>query len=100
MTEALMERALEAEIATRVGYEEHDPIVKASGSRRNGKSKKSLKGEFGEIEIAAPRDREVTFEPRIIEKGQTRMAGDTKILSIERVCASPVGKLPRKSWPI
>src|ERR1017187_6086809 len=47
------------------------------------KSKKTLKGDFGEIEIATPRDREATFEPRIIAKGQTRMAGlDAKILSM------------------
>src|SRR2546423_14580797 len=75
LTKALMERALEAEMATHLGYEKHDPAVKTSGNRRNGKSKKTLKGEFGEIAIATPRDREATFEPRIIQKWQTRMAG-------------------------
>ena len=83
LTKALMERALEAEMATHLGYGKHEPAAKSSGNRRNGKSKKTLKGEFGEIEITTPRDREATFEPRIIEKGQTRMAGlDTKILSM------------------
>ena len=57
--------------------------AKPNANRRNGKSKKTLKGEFGEIEITTPRDREATFEPRLIQKGQTRMAGlDTKILSM------------------
>jgi putative transposase len=83
LTKALMERALEAEMATHLGYEKHDQEAKPSGNRRNGKSKKTLKGDFGEIEIATPRDREATFEPRIIAKGQTRMAGlDAKILSM------------------
>ena len=83
LTKALMERALEAEMATHLGYEKHDPAAKPNGNRRNGKSKKTLKGEFGEIEIATPRDREATFEPRIVQKGQTRLAGlDTKILSM------------------
>jgi putative transposase len=83
LTKALMERALEAEMATHLGYQKHEPIIKPSDNRRNGKSKKTLKGEFGEIEITTPRDREATFEPRIIQKGQTRMAGlDTKILSM------------------
>src|SRR5664279_3935348 len=83
LTKALMERALEAEMANHLGYEKHDQEAKPSGNRRNGKSKKTLKGEFGEIEIVTPRDREATFEPQIIPKGQTRMAGlDGKILSM------------------
>ena len=75
LTKALMERALEAEMATHLGYEKHDPGEKPSENRRNGKSKKTVKGDFGEIEITTPRDRDATFEPRIVAKGQTRMAG-------------------------
>ena len=83
LTKALMERALEAEMATHLGYEKHDPGEKLSENRRNGKSKKTVKGDFGEIEITTPRDRDATFEPRIVAKGQTRMAGlDGKILSM------------------
>jgi putative transposase len=83
LTKALMERALEAEMATHLGYEKHGAGEKKNDNRRNGKSRKTLKGDFGEIEITTPRDREATFEPRIIGKGQTRMAGlDSKILSL------------------
>jgi len=83
LTKALMERALEAEMATHLGYEKHEPGAKPDGNRRNGKSKKTLKGEFGEVEITTPRDREATFEPRLIQKEQTRMGGlDGKILSM------------------
>ena len=69
LTKALMERALEAEMTTHLGYEKHESAVKASENRRNGKSKKTLKREFGEIEISTPRDREATFEPRLMQKG-------------------------------
>lgn len=83
LTKALMERALEAEMAAHLGHPKHGPAVDPVGNRRNGKSKKTMKGDLGAIEITTPRDREATFEPRLIAKGQTRMAGlDTKILSM------------------
>ena len=83
LTKALMERALEAEMATHLGYEKHDPGEKPGENRRNGKSKKTVRGDFGEIEITTPRDRDASFEPRIVGKGQTRMAGlDAKIVSL------------------
>jgi putative transposase len=53
------------------------------GNRRNGYSKKTIKGEFGQAEISVPRDRLGEFEPQILPKGQTRFAGfDQKILSL------------------
>jgi transposase-like protein len=42
------------------------------GHTRNGKSQKTLKGDFGELELETPRDRQATFEPKIVAKGQTR----------------------------
>jgi putative transposase len=83
LTKALMERALQAELTDHLGYEKHDPAGHNSGNSRNGKSHKKLKGEFGEIELETPRDRNGTFEPKIIAKGQTRFNGfDDKILSM------------------
>jgi putative transposase len=52
-------------------------------NRRNGHSKKTIKGEFGEAQISVPRDRASEFEPQIVKKGQTRFDGfDDKILSL------------------
>ena len=52
------------------------------GNARNGKSKKTLQGEFGELPIEIPRDRQGSFVPQLIPKHQTRWAGfDDKILS-------------------
>jgi putative transposase len=42
-----------------------------------------VKADFGEIDLAVPRDRQATFEPKIVPKGQTRFPGfDDKILSL------------------
>ena len=81
--QSVVERALQVEMSAHLGYEKHDPKGKHSGNSRNGSSTKGIKGEFGEAEIAIPRDRSGTFEPQLIPKGQTRFDGfDDKILSM------------------
>lgn len=83
LTKALLERALSAELTEHVGYDKHDPAGYNSGNSRNGNSKKKLKGEFGEIELETPRDRNGSFEPAIVSKGQTRFTGfDDRIISM------------------
>jgi len=83
LTKAVLERALKAELSHHLGYEKHSPEGKNSGNSRNGKSKKTLKGEFGTLPIDVPRDRQASFEPKIVAKGQTRFTGfDDKILSL------------------
>src|SRR5919112_5580129 len=83
LTKALLERAMQAELTDHLGYEKHDPVGHKSGNSRNGKSRKKLKGDFGEIELETPRDRNGTFELKIVEKHQTRFTGfDDKILSM------------------
>ena len=60
-----------------------DERRQASGNSRNGYSQKTLKGEQGHIEIAIPRDRQGSFEPQLVKKGQTRFEGyDDKILAL------------------
>ncbi|MFA5242582.1 MAG: transposase, partial [Sulfuricella sp.] len=83
LTKKLVERALEAEMAEHLGHAKHEPVVNPAGNTRNGKSKKTLKGEFGELPIEIPRDRHGSFEPQLIPKHQTRWTGfDDKILSL------------------
>ncbi len=83
LTKALVERAMKAEMTEHLGFEKHDPAGKNSGNSRNGSSKKTIKGEFGNIDIAVPRDRNSTFEPVIVPKGETRFTGfDDKIISM------------------
>lgn len=83
LTKALLERAMQAEMTEHLGYEKHDPAGNNSGNSRNGGTTKTLKGEFGEMPLETPRDRQGTFEPKIIAKGQTRFTGfDGKIISM------------------
>lgn len=87
LTQQLMkmtvEAALGAELDEHLGYEKHDPAGRGSGNSRNGTSPKRLKGQHGEIEIDAPRDRAGTFEPQFVRKGQTRLTQmDDQILAL------------------
>jgi putative transposase len=80
---AVLERALNAELTHHLGYERHDPAGNNSGNSRNGTSSKTVKGDFGELELEVPRDRTSTFEPQILPKHQTRFTGfDDKIVSL------------------
>lgn len=83
LTKRLLERTLGAELTDHVGYEKSDPAGRNSGNSRNGVSRKTLKGTFGTMPIEVPRDRNATFEPKIIGKHQTRFEGfDDKIISL------------------
>src|ERR1043165_1121849 len=79
----VLERAMSAELTQHLGYEKHDPAGYKSGNSRNGASSKTIKGDFGELEIEVPRDRNSTFEPQVLPKHQTRFTGfDEKIVSL------------------
>src|SRR5438477_411584 len=83
ITKLVLERAMQAEMTHHLGYEKHDPAGYHSGNSRNGVTRKTLKGDFGEIELETPRDRSGDFAPQIIQKNQTRWTGfDDKILSM------------------
>src|SRR2546428_6654810 len=83
LTKAILERALQAELTDHLGFEKHDPAGHHSGNSRNGSGRKALKGDFGELELETPRDRQASFEPQIVAKGQTRFTGfDDKIISM------------------
>src|SRR3954454_12041418 len=83
LTKALLERAMGAELSNHLGYEKHDSVGRGSGNNRNGGSRKKVQGDFGAVEIEVPRDRNGTFEPKIIPKHERRFTGfDDKILSM------------------
>ena len=76
-----VEAALGAEMEQHLGYAKNEPNT--SSNSRNGHSKKTLKGDHGQVEITVPRDRESSFEPVIVKKGETRLtAMDNQILSL------------------
>ena len=83
MMKSILETALGAEMDDHLGYDKHSPEGYGSGNSRNGSTKKTLKGEFGEIELETPRDRDGTFEPQLVRKRQTRITGfDDQILAM------------------
>jgi putative transposase len=83
LTKKLLERAMQAEITEHLGYEKNAPSGKNSGNSRNGIYKKNIKGEFGNLDVAVPRDRNASFEPIILPKGESRFTGfDDKIISM------------------
>ena len=83
LTKRLVERALRGELTHHLGYERNEDAAAKGSNRRNGSSRKTLKGDFGDLEISVPRDREGTFEPVMVAKNQTRWTGfDDKILSM------------------
>src|ERR1044071_8840085 len=83
LTKAVLERAMQAELTHHLGYEKHSLKGKNSGNSRYGNSKKTLKGDFGTLPIDVPGDRNSSFEPQIVPKGQTRFEGfDDQILSL------------------
>lgn len=84
LLQRLINRSLEAEMTAHLGYGPGENVGKDKRSNaRNGKTKKTVKGTFGELEIETPRDRDSSFEPQLIKKRQIRLAGmEDKILTL------------------
>jgi hypothetical protein len=70
-----LERALAEEMTEHLGYEKHDPAGRGSGNSRNGVTGKTLLTDIGAVDLEVPRDRNGSFAPRIVRKGQTRLDG-------------------------
>ena len=83
LTKRLLERAMQAEMSEHLGYDKHASSGKNSGNSRNGSYNKKLKGDFGQMDVSVPRDRNSTFDPIIVPKGERRFKGfDDKIISM------------------
>lgn len=78
-----VERVMAAELENHLGYPKHAPEGQHTGNSRNGYSKKTIKGDFGEVEVKTPRDRNGEFSPQLIAKGKTRVNKlDQQILAL------------------
>lgn len=83
LTKRLLESALEGEVADHLGYGRHDPAGKNGGNSRNGTRSKTVLTEVGPVEIAVPRDRDGSFEPKIVKKRQRGLTGvDEMVISL------------------
>lgn len=70
LTKETLEALLELEMEEHLGYARYDPEGRGSGNSRNGGSSKTVRGDFGELDIETPRDRNGSFEPKIVAKRQ------------------------------
>src|SRR5438270_6999034 len=83
LTKRLVERALEVELTDHLGYEHHQEPPGGVGNTRNGSTPKTLVTEHGAVDVRTPRDRDGSFEPRLVRKRQRRFEGfDEKILAL------------------
>ncbi len=83
LSKQLIERVLETELTEHLGHEPGEVVINPEGNVRNGSSKKTLKGELGQVDLDIPRDRQGNFEPQLVKKHQRRLAGlDERILSL------------------
>jgi putative transposase len=79
----VIETALGAELTEHLGYPPGQAPPGGAGNHRNGHTAKTVQSELGPVQIKTPRDRQGTFEPRLVGKRQTRLAGlDEKILAL------------------
>ena len=83
LTKRLLERAMEVELADHLGYEPHREPAGGAENQRNGSTGKTLMTEHGPVALDTPRDRNGSFEPKIVRKRQRRFVGfDEKILAL------------------
>jgi transposase-like protein len=84
LTKRLVERALAAELTEHLGYEPHAEPLGGTGNTRNGSTPKTLATEHGPVGTRTPRDRQGSFQPQLVGKGQRRFRGfDDKILALD-----------------
>lgn len=83
LTKATFQALLDAEMEEHLGYKPGDREGKETSNTRNGKGKKKVRGDFGEVELETPRDRDGTFEPKLIQKRQSSVGNfSDKIVSL------------------
>jgi putative transposase len=75
LTQRLVERALEVELTDHLGFERHQEPPGGTGNQRNGRTPKTLSTEHGPVQINTPRDRDGSFEPKLVRKRQRRFEG-------------------------
>jgi putative transposase len=102
LVKAVLERGLQAELSDHLGYDKGDPAGAGSGNNRNGATTKTVRSEVGPVRLAVPRDRNATFTPRLVAKGQRDVgslsdmivalyAGGMTVRDIERYLQTTLG---------
>jgi putative transposase len=83
LTKVVLEGALEGEMDAHLGYPRNDPAGRDGGNSRNGRRSKTVITDVGPVQVEVPRDRDASFEPRIVAKRQRRLGGvDDMVISL------------------
>ncbi|WP_418002018.1 IS256 family transposase [Mycobacterium sp. PDNC021] len=83
MVKAVLERGLQTELSSHLGYDKGDPVGRVLPNSRNGFSAKTVASEVGDVTLAIPRDRDGSFIPMLVPKGSRRVGGlDSMIISL------------------
>ena len=98
LTKTVLETALEAELTDHLGYEKHDPVGRNGANSRNGARSKTVITEVGPEEVEVPRDRNGSFDPRIVPERARRLGGvDDMVISLVSRRASRPARSRRTS---
>jgi putative transposase len=83
LTKRVLEAGLEVEMTDHLGYDKHDPAGRDGGNSRNGTRNKTVVTDVGPVELDVPRDRDGSFEPKLVRKRQRRLGGvDEMVISL------------------
>ncbi len=83
LTKRVLDSALDGEITDHLGYQAHDPAGRNTGNSRNGSRTKTVLTDVGPVQLDVPRDRNASFEPKIVAKRQKRLSGvDEMVISL------------------
>src|SRR3954454_3815971 len=83
LTKRLLQAALEGEVTAPLGYDRHDVAGRDGGNSRNGHRAKTVLTDVGPVQVDVPRDRDSSFEPKIVAKRQKRLSGvDELVISL------------------
>jgi putative transposase len=83
LTKMVVEGALEGELDDHLGYAKDDPAGRNGGNSRNGHRAKIVLTDAGPVQVSVPRDRDASFEPKIVAKRQRRLTGvDDMVISL------------------
>ena len=75
LVKKVLERGMAAELTGHLGYERGDPAAAEFPNSRNGSTPKTIESEVGQVDLDTPRDRQGSFEPRLVPKGSRRLGG-------------------------
>jgi hypothetical protein len=100
LTKIVLEGALEGEMDAHLGCGRHDPAGRDGGNSRNGKRAKTVITDIGPVQVEVPRDRDASFEPKIVAKRQRRMAGVNDLVVSLAAKGLTTGEVAAQKWLI